>query len=135
MKKFTKLLIIVAMAGMLDAQETVKVTEVNMSVLGNNLLSVKVEIRNVSDKPISEVDGYIDIYDKSDRVVEKKNLQIVQVYDIPMRSDETRKRGAIITQLPDMSGTARFRITHLRFFGEEEIYMICPYCGELILKE
>lgn len=135
MKRFAILSILILIFRISFAQETVQISNVILKELDNNLLSITVEIQNVSDKSISEVAGYIDIYDNSERVVEKKQLNIVHVYDVPMEPGSTRSRKAIITQRPNMSGTARFRITHLRFFGEKEEYIICPYCGELILKE
>jgi len=135
MKRFAILLISISTFVVLFAQETAQINNVILKKLDNNLLSITVEIQNVSDKSISEIAGYIDIYDNSERVVEKKQLNIVHVYDIPMEPGSTRSREAIITQRPNMSGTARFRITNLRFFGEKEEYLICPYCGELILKE
>jgi len=135
MKRFAILLISISTFVVLFAQETVQINNVILKKLDNNLLSITVEIQNVSDKSISEIAGYIDIYDNSERVVEKKQLNIVHVYDIPMEPGSARSREAIITQRPNMSGTARFRITNLRFFGEKEEYLICPYCGELILKE
>jgi len=135
MKRFAIFLISISIFIVLFAQETVQINNVILKELDNDLLSITVEIQNMSDKSISEIAGYVDIYDNSGRVVEKKKMNIVHVYDIPMEPGSTRSREAIITQRPNMSGTARFRITNLRFFGEKEEYLICPYCGELILKE
>ncbi len=135
MKRFAIFLIFISTFVVLFAQETVQINNVVLKELDNDLLSITVEIQNVSDKSISEVSGYVDIYDNSERVVEKKQLNIAHVYNVPMEPDSTRSREAIITQRPNMSGTARFRITNLRFFGEKEEYLICPHCGELILKE
>ena len=135
MKKTALLSLLLFAFGYLYPQQAIDVSNLTLKVLDGNLINITVEITNTSDKPVSEVAGFIDLYDNSDRITEKKELQIVHIYDIPMQPGDTRKRETVTTQHPNLSGTARFRITHLRFFGEEEIYMICPNCGELILKE
>lgn len=119
----------------LSAQETVKVSDLIIRQIDNNLIRVTIEIYNSTSREISEVAGYLDIFDNSNRVVEKKHVQIQMVHEVPMRPGETKTRSVVMTQRPNMSGNARYRITHLRFFGEQNVYLVCPNCGEIILKD
>ena len=116
------------------AQQTVEVSDIIVTDLGNNLLQISVEIKNTSTRTISELAGYLDIYDNSGNVAETQELAIILDSDIPLKPLQNASRNTIITQRPHMSGTVRFRITNLRFFGEQNVYLICPTCGELIQK-
>jgi len=119
----------------LSAQETVKVSDLIIRQIDNNLIRVTIEIYNSTSREISEVAGYLDIFDNSNRVVEKKHVQIQMVHEVPLRPEESKSRSVVLTQRPNMSGNASFRITHLRFFGEQNVYLVCPNCGEIILKD
>ena len=132
-----KILIAIALCTALSAQaqQVLETTDITVRDLGNDLLKITVEVKNISDKSISEIAGFLDIYDKTGSITEKKDLAVVLKSDVPLKPEKNAARSVIITQRPNMSGTVRFRITYLRFFGEPEIYLICPNCGELILKE
>jgi hypothetical protein len=119
----------------LAAQGTVQVASVVVRQLDNNIIRITVEVANQTKREVSEIAGYIDIYDKAEQVIEKKYLQILHDYDVPLRPTESKSRSMVLTQRPNMSGTARFRITLLHFFGDKEIYMVCPECGEIIPKD
>jgi len=119
----------------LSAQGTVQVSSVVVRQLDNNLIRITVEIANQTKQEVSEIAGYLDIYDNTERVIEKKFLQILHDYEIPLRFSESKSRSVVLTQRQNMSGTARFRITRLRFFGEKELYLVCPECGEIIPKD
>jgi len=132
-----KILMAIALCTALSAQaqQVLETTDITVRDLGNDLLKITVEVKNISDKSISEIAGFLDIYDKTGSITEKKDLAVVLKSDVPLKPEKNAARSVIITQRPNMSGTVRFRITYLRFFGEPEIYLICPNCGELILKE
>ncbi|MBC8491259.1 MAG: hypothetical protein H8D42_01730 [Candidatus Marinimicrobia bacterium] len=135
MKKLLAFVFIILLINLLPAQETVEVTDLVVRQMENNLLRITVDVRNSATNEVSEIAGYIDIYDNSERIVEKKFVQILHVHDVPLKPGESKSRAVVITQRPNMSGTARYRITHLRFFGEQNVYMVCPNCGEIILKD
>jgi len=132
-----KILMAIALCTALSAQaqQVLETTDITVRDLGNDLLKITVEVKNISDKSISEIAGFLDIYDKTGSITEKKDLAVVLKSDVPLKPEKNAARSVIITQRPNMSGTVRFRVTYLRFFGEPEIYLICPNCGELILKE
>ncbi|HDP68134.1 MAG TPA: hypothetical protein ENN20_06490 [Candidatus Marinimicrobia bacterium] len=117
------------------AQETVEVSDLIIQQTGNNMIRVTIKIYNSSSREISEVAGYLDLYDNSHRITEKKRVQVQMIHDVPLRPGESKSRSVVMTQRPNMSGNAQYRITHLRFFGEQNIYMVCPNCGEIILKD
>ena len=121
--------------GLLIAQKTIEVTNITINQMENDLLSVSVEIRNRTGKSVSEIEGVLDFYDNFNRVILRRPIQIVHVYDVPFAAGESRRREVVVSRLPNMAGTVRYRITGLRLFGEQEIYLVCPNCGELILKE
>lgn len=135
MKKLLTFVFIMLLINPLPAQETVEVTDLVVQQMENNLLRITVDVRNSATSEVSEIAGYIDIYDNSERIVEKKFVQIQHVHDVPLKPGESKSRAVVITQRPNMSGTARYRITHFRFFGEQNVYMVCPNCGEIILKD
>ncbi|MGC9363825.1 MAG: hypothetical protein ACP5FZ_04560 [Fidelibacterota bacterium] len=117
------------------AQETVEVSDLIIQQTDNNMIRVTIEIFNSSSREISEVAGYLDLYDNSHRITEKKRVQVQMVHDVPLRPGESKSRSVVMTQRPNMSGNAQYRITHLRFFGEQNVYLVCPNCGEIILKD
>jgi len=117
------------------AQQAVEVSDINITDLGNDLLKIDVEVKNTATKSISEVAGYLEILDNNGAVIEKQEVAIVLKSDVPLKPQKSASRNVIITQRPNMSGNARFRITTLRFFGETDIYQVCPNCGELIPKD
>lgn len=135
MKKYSILPVIVLLLIGAAAQETVEVSDLIIQQTGNNMIRVTIEIYNSSSREISEVAGYLDLYDNSHRITEKKRVQVQMIHDVPLRPGESKSRSVVITQRPNMSGNAQYRITHLRFFGEQNIYMVCPHCGEIILKD
>ena len=132
-----KILMAIALCTALSAQaqQILETTDITVRDLGDHLLKITVEVKNISNKSISEIAGFLDIYDKTGSITEKKDLAVVLKSDVPLKPEKNAARSVIITQRPNMSGTVRFRVTNLRFFGEPEIYLICPNCGELILKE
>ena len=117
------------------AQQAVEVSDIIISDLDNNLIEIRVEVKNTSMKSISELAGFIDIYDKYGNIIEKQEIVIVLNSDIPLKPQNTASGSIIITQRPNMSGQVNFRITNLRYFGEPNVYLICPVCGELIPKD
>jgi len=133
-KLFLPFLIILLFTG-ISAQETVEVSDLIVQQIDNNMIRITIEIYNSSSREVSEVAGYVDIYDNSHRVVEKKQVQVQMIHDVPLRPGETKSRSIVLTQRPNMSGNAQYRITHLRFFGEQNVYMVCPSCGEIIPKD
>ena len=135
MNKFTVVVLLFIFSTLLSAQETIEVTDLIVQQMDNNLLQITVEIYNSTNRKVSEVAGYVDIYDNHDRIVEKEHVQIQMIHDVPLNPGESKSRNIIVTQRPNMSGTARYRITHVRFFGEQNVYMVCPNCGEVILKD
>ncbi len=135
MKKLSLFILIVFLVTLLPAQETIEVTDLVVQQMENNLLRITVEVCNSATSEVSEIAGYVDIYDNFERIVEKKFVQIQHDHDVPLKPGESKSRAVVITQRPNMSGTARYRITHLRFFGEQDVYMVCPNCGEIILKD
>lgn len=135
MKKYSILPVIVLLLIGAAAQETVEVSDLIIQQTGNNMIRVTIEIYNSSSREISEVAGYLDLYDNSHRITEKKRVQVQMIHDVPLRPGESKSRSVVMTQRPNMSGNAQYRITHLRFFGEQNIYMVCPNCGEIILKD
>lgn len=135
MRKYSiPLLIFLLMIGA-AAQETVEVSDLIIQQTGNNMIRVTIEIYNSSSREISEVAGYLDLYDNSNRITEKKRVQVQMIHDVPLRPGESKSRSVVMTQRPNMSGNAQYRITHLRFFGEQNVYLVCPNCGEIILKD
>jgi hypothetical protein len=116
-------------------QQTVEVSDIIVTDLENGLLKISVEVKNTSSKTISEIAGYVDIYDNRGQVIEKQEIAIVLKSDVPLKPQKKASRNIIVTRRPNMSGNVHFRITILRFFGEPEVYLICPTCGELILKD
>lgn len=135
MKKYSILPVIFLLLIGAAAQETVEVSDLIIQQTGNNMIRVTIEIYNSSSREISEVAGYLDLYDNSHRITEKKRVQVQMIHDVPLRPGESKSRSVVMTQRPNMSGNAQYRITHLRFFGEQNIYMVCPNCGEIILKD
>lgn len=129
------LMVLGILCSMVFAQQTVEVSDVIVTDLGNGLLKISVEVKNTSTKTISEIAGYIDIYDNRSQVIEKQEIAIVLKSDVPLKPQKTASRNVIVTQRPNMSGNVRLRITSFRFFGDPEVYLICPACGELILKD
>jgi len=135
MKKLSILILILFLFNLLSAQETVEITDLVVQQIENNLFTITVEVTNSTSRDISEIAGYIDIYDNSNRIVKKEFVQIQHVHDIPLRPHESKSDSVVIDRRPNMYGTALYRITHLRFFGEQNVYMVCPNCGEIILKD
>ncbi len=135
MKRLIRLLLPFLLITLVSAQGTVEVTDLIVQQMDNNLLQITIEIYNSTNKKVSEVAGYVDIYDNNNRVVEKERVQIQMIHDIPLNPGASKSRNIIVTQRPNMSGTAHYRITHLRFFGEQSMYMVCPNCGEVIPKD
>lgn len=135
MKKIFLPIILVLIITGLSAQETIEVSDLIIQQLDNNLIRVTIEISNSSSREVSEIAGYLEIFDNDLRVVEKKHVQVQMVHDVPLRPGESKSRSVVMTQRPNMSGNARYRITHLRFFGEQSVYLVCPNCGEIILKD
>jgi len=135
MKKLLIPFIIILLFTGISAQETVEVSDLIIQQIDNNMIRITIEIYNSSSREVSEVAGYIDIFDNSHRVVEKKHVQVQMIHDVPLRPGESKPRSIVITQRPNMSGNAQYRITYLRFFGEQSVYMVCPNCGEIILKD
>ncbi len=134
--KVRKLLLILGMVYVpLFAQQTIEIVDLIVDDLGNDLLRITIEIKNVSTKTLSEVGGYVDFLDKSGLRIDKSELNILLKSDVPLRPGQSAKRSLVLTRQPEMTGTFRYRITHLRFFGEPEIYIVCPNCGEIILKD
>lgn len=133
-KLLISIIILLAFTG-LPAQETVEVSDLIVQQLDNNLIRITIEISNSSNQEVSEVAGYLEVFDNTQRVVEKNHVQVQMVHDVPLRPGESKSRSVVITQRPNMSGNAQYRITHLRFFGEQSVYMVCPNCGEIILKD
>jgi uncharacterized protein YcfL len=135
MKRFAILFLSLFWITVVPAQETVEVTDLIVQQMDNSLLQITIEITNSTTRKVSEVAGYVDIYNNRDQIVEKEYVQIQMIHDVPLNPGESKSRNIIVTQRPNMSGTARYRITNLRFFGEQSVYMICPNCGEVILKD
>jgi uncharacterized protein YcfL len=135
MKRFAILFLSLFWITVVPAQETVAVTDLIVQQMDNSLLQITIEITNSTTRKVSEVAGYVDIYNNRDQIVEKEYVQIQMIHDVPLNPGESKSRNIIVTQRPNMSGTARYRITNLRFFGEQSVYMICPNCGEVILKD
>ncbi|MCK9243749.1 MAG: hypothetical protein M0P75_00605 [Candidatus Marinimicrobia bacterium] len=135
MQSMKKILMVWIFSVVAFAQQAMEVSDIVITDLGNGLLQISVQVKNTSNKTVSEVTGYLDIYDNSGNVAETQELSIVLNSDIPLKPHQNASRSAIITQRPHMSGTVRFRITTLRFFGEQNVYLICPACGELIQKD
>jgi len=133
-KLLISIIILLAFTG-LPAQETVEVSDLIVQQLDNNLIRITIEISNSSNREVSEVAGYLEVFDNTHRVVEKNHVQVQMIHDVPLRPGESKSRSVVITQRPNMSGNAQYRITHLRFFGEQSVYMVCPNCGEIILKD
>lgn len=117
------------------SQEVVEISDIIVSDLGNGLLKISVEVKNTSTKSISEIAGYLDIYDNRGQIIEKQEIAVVLESDVPLKPQKSASRNVIVTQRPNMSGNVRFRITTFRYFGETEVYLICPRCGELIPKD
>jgi hypothetical protein len=134
MQSIKKILLVWMLGTVAFAQQAVEVSDIIISDLGNDLLKISIEVQNTSSKSISEIAGYLEIYDKNSIVVDKQEVSVVLKSDVPLRPQKTASRHVIITQRPNMSGNARFRITTLRFFGETDVYLVCPNCGELIPK-
>lgn len=118
-----------------NAQETVEISEVVVQQLEPQLIRISLEIINSTSRSLSEVAGYIEIFDNSERLIDKKFTHILHVHDVPLEPYDSKSRSIVMTRRPNMSGTARFRITHLRFFGEQDVYLVCPNCGEIIPKD
>lgn len=135
MKNISAIVLILFLFNLLSAQETVEITDLVVQQIENNLFTITVEVTNSTSREISEIAGYIDIYDNSNRIVKKEFVQIQHIHDIPLRPHESKSDSVVIDQRPNMSGTANYHITHLRFFGEQNVYMVCPNCGEIILKD
>jgi hypothetical protein len=135
MKQLSFGALIFSLITVLSAQGTVQVSSVVVRQLDNNIIRITVEVANQTKREVSEIAGYIDIYDNAERVIEKKFMQILHDYEVPLRPSESKSRSIVLTRRPNMSGTARFRITRLRFFGEKDLYMVCPECGEIIPKD
>jgi ribosomal protein S17E len=135
MKKLSAIIFILFLFNLLSAQETVEISDLVVQQFETNLFTITVEVTNSTSREISEIAGYIDIYDNSNRIVKKEFVQIQHVHDIPLRPHESKSDSVVIDRRPNMSGTANYRITHLRFFGEQSVYMVCPNCGEIILKD
>ncbi|HCL00086.1 MAG TPA: hypothetical protein DHW42_08295 [Candidatus Marinimicrobia bacterium] len=135
MKNLSTIILILFAFNLLSAQGTVEITDLVVQQTENNLFTVTVEVTNSTSREISEIAGYIDIYDNSNRIVKKEFFQIQHVHDIPLRPHESKSSSVVIDQRPNMSKTALYRITHLRFFGEQNVYLVCPNCGEIILKD
>jgi len=135
MKQLSFGALIFSLTTVLSAQGTIQVSSVVVRQLDNNIIRITVEVANQTKREVSEIAGYLDIYDNAERPIEKKFLQIIHDYEIPLRPAESKSRSVVLTQRPNMSGTARYRITQLRFFGEKELYMVCPECGEIIPKD
>jgi len=133
-KRFFIIFFLLLISG-LSAQETVRISDLVIRQMDNNLIRATIEIYNATGREISEVSGYLDIFDNSLRIVERKKVQIQMVHEVPLRPEESKSRSVVLTQRPNMSGNASFRITHLRFFGEQNVYLVCPNCGEIILKD
>lgn len=135
MHSMKKILLVWMFSVVAFAQQAVEVSDIVVTDLGNNLLKINVEIKNTSSKSISEIAGYLDIYDTYGIVTEKQEIAIVLKSDVPLKPQKNASRSTIITQRPNMSGTVRLRITTLRYFGDPNVYIVCPACGELIPKD
>jgi hypothetical protein len=117
------------------AQQAIQINDVAVAELENDLLRITVEVENISQKSIGEISGVIDILDNYGKTIDKKELSIVSNHDMPLESGKSRERSIVVTQRPNMSGNAHYRVTNLRFFGEQAVYMVCPNCNEIIPKE
>ncbi|MDD5231597.1 MAG: hypothetical protein PHC43_09730, partial [Candidatus Marinimicrobia bacterium] len=67
------------------AQQAMEVSDIVVTDLGNGLLQISVQVKNTSNKTVSEVTGYLDIYDNSGNVAETQELSIVLNSDIPLK--------------------------------------------------
>ena len=117
------------------AQQAIQISDVVVAQLDNDLLRITVEVENISQKSIGEISGVIDILDNYGKTINKKSLSVVSIHDVPLESGKSRERSIVITQRPNMSGAVRYRVTKLRFFGDQTVYMVCPYCNEIIPTE
>lgn len=119
----------------LAAQQTVEISEVNVQELDHELLRVEVTVRNVGNKTISEIGGYLDCFDRTGQRIDKLELNVLLQSDLPLKPGQIARRSLIINPQPTYTANFRYRIKRLRFFGEIEIYQVCPSCGELILQD
>jgi len=135
MKKMKFLFVLGILLTTAFAQQAIQINDVVVAQLDNDLLRITIEIENISQKSIGEISGVIDILDNNGKTIDKKSLSVVSVHDVPLESGKSRERSIVVTQRPNMSGTARYRVTNLRFFGERTVYMVCPNCNEIIPTE
>ncbi len=129
---FTFLIILICS---LHGQQTIQIMDLTIEKREFQLLNLKIQILNTSQKPIAEIGGYFEILDKTNDVAEKKFIFVVNKHDIPLEPDNFVNRNVIIKEKPGLTGNIRFRVTRLRFYQEQTIYMICPNCGDLILTD
>jgi len=106
MKKIFFLIIFLLIVTGLSAQKTIEVSDLTIQQLDNNLIRVTIEVYNSSSREVSEIAGYLEIFDNALRVVEKKHVQVQMVHDVPLRPGESKSRSVVMTQRPNMSGNS-----------------------------
>ena len=72
MQSMKKIFLIWMFSTIAFAQQAVEVSDIIISDLDNNLIEIRVEVKNTSMKSISELAGFIDIYDKYGNIIEKR---------------------------------------------------------------
>ncbi len=99
------------------------------------MIDISITVKNIADKPIDELSGIVDIYNPQEKVLEKIAITLLYDADMPLKPECIVRRKKVIDYRPEMAGTARLRITHLRFYGDDTIYTVCPHCNALVIKE
>jgi len=117
------------------AAEGVQIIRVLLEKRPYAMVDISVTVKNIAEQEIDELSGYVDIYDQNEQVFKKVEMTLLYDADLPLKPGNTVRRKKVIDYQPAMAGTARLRITHLRFSGEKTIYMVCPQCNNLIIKE
>ena len=120
---------------MLWADTAVEITDITLEKRPHQILNIIIEIKNISNKEIDELIGYLYLYDESQKNITKIEVTVLHNADIPLKSQQVHAKNTIIKLPPNLSGNTDFRIKTLRFAGDKSIYTVCPKCGELILLE
>jgi hypothetical protein len=117
------------------SQGPLQLIRLEVNSVSPTLMSIRIDVRNNGNLKVEKLAGYVDFIDHNGKVYNKEFVILHHAYEPPMETGSTAGREIIFQKDENFGGSLKFRITHIKFVGDEETYIQSPKCGEIISRD
>lgn len=103
--------------------------EVRTRVIPGDLLTVVIQIENVSPHGIEEIQGFVTVRDQNFAIVSEKRLDILHAYEPILKPGASISRSLNYPFDARQSRSYTFHVSRLKFSGDHRVYTYHPAAG------